>query len=275
VIKRILSLLISVLTYCIDELHTQFCKLTGKEPPSKYIVLYYHAVREEQRDRFARQLDEIIRSAQPFRIDAKHASPDGMHHVAITFDDGFASFLQNALPELIKRDMPFTVFVPTGYLGKSPGWIKTGLQQFQSERVMNEEELRALKMLKIASIGSHCVTHRDLRTRTNDEARNEILQSKSDLENILRQKITTLSFPHGGYHQTHIEYAKQAGYERVFSIIPSQAFQTRNDFITGRIKCDPDDWLLEFRLKFLGAYRWSRSASNIKTRIRKIFYHSV
>ena len=140
---------------------------------------------------------------------------------------------------------------------------------------MNEEELRELSMLKIASIGSHCVSHLDLTTLTNDEARDEIFQSKSDLENIVRQKITTLSFPHGGFHRTHIAYAKAAGYERIFSIIPAPAFESENEYITGRINCDPNDWLLEFRLKCLGAYRWRRSASNIKTRIRKIFYHSV
>lgn len=274
-IKRIFILFISILVHIIDQLSILFSKVVGSKITPRRIVLYYHSVKQIQRKRFARQLDEIIRLAKPFTIESKHASADGMHHVAITFDDGFASFFHNALPELIKRDMPFTIFVPTGYIGKYPGWIKTGLQQYKSERVMNEKELRELKMLKIASIGSHCVTHRDLTTLTEDEARNEVLQSKSDLENVLRQKITTLSFPHGGFHQTHIEYAKEAGYDRVFSIIPSPAFQSKNDYITGRINCDPDDWLLEFRLKFLGAYRWRRSASNIKTRIRKIFHHSV
>lgn len=270
---RILKLLLSVLVYCIDQFTILFCKIIGHKTPPKQIVLYYHAVRHEQRKRFAQQLDVIICLAKPFSLGNKYPDFHGRYHVAITFDDGFASFLQNALPELTKRDMPFTVFVPTGYLGKFPGWIKTGSRRFKSEMVMNEEELKELSMLEIASIGSHCITHKNLESLSENEARDEIFRSKADLERILEQKITILSFPHGGFCDTHITYAKAAGYERVFSITPAPAFESESEYITGRINCDPDDWLPEFRLKFLGAYRWMRSASTIKNRIRQIFQH--
>jgi len=190
--------------------------------------------------------------------------------IALTFDDGFASFLQNALPELKMRDMPFTVFVPTGYIGKTPGWMKTGSHEFGSERVMNEEELRELGRVEIATIGSHCITHRNLKNLTDDEARHEIFRSKADLERILERKVAFLSFPHGGFNPVHIAYAKEAGYERAFSIIPAPAFESADEYVTGRIDCDPMDWPLEFRLKFHGAYRWMRSASEIKNRLRRM-----
>lgn len=220
-------------------------------------------------------MDEVLRLAKPFSLANKHLDINGKYCASVTFDDGFASFLQNALPELTKRNIPFTIFVPTGYIGKSSGWIKAGSQRLQPERIMNEEELRELSMLKLASIGSHCITHKNLTSLTEDEARAEISQSKTDLERILGKKVTTLSFPHGGFDRTHIAYAREAGYERVFSIIPAPAFETESEYITGRINCDPNDWLLEFRLKLLGAYRWRRSASNMKARIKQIFHHSV
>jgi len=274
-ILRILKLFISILVYCSDQFKILSRKISGRKIPPKYIVLYYHAVRQEQRERFAKQLDAILSLSKPFHLDNEYPDVNGSHHVAITFDDGFASFLQYALPELGKRGMPFTMFVPTGYIGQPPGWIKTGSQRFQPERIMNEEELRKLSRLKIAAIGSHCLTHRNLENLTEDEARDEISHSKTDLERILGKKVITLSFPHGGFHRTHIAYAREAGYERVFSIIPAPAFETENEYITGRINCDPNDWLLEFRLKLLGAYRWRRSASNMKAWLRQIFHHSV
>jgi peptidoglycan/xylan/chitin deacetylase (PgdA/CDA1 family) len=247
-----------------------FRKIVGSKIPPKHIVLYYHGVRQEQCDRFAQQLEEIIRLARPFSLGRKYPNINGLSHVAITFDDGFLSFFHNALPELIKRNIPFTVFVPTGYVGKFPGWIKTQSRQYELEKVMNEEQLIELKKLSIAQIGSHCISHRDLTTLTDDEARDEIVQSKSDLEKIMEQKITMLSFPHGRFNQAHVEYAIQAGYERVFSIVPKLAFATEYEYITGRITTDPDDWRLEFRLKVLGAYRWLPKAFFIKRQIKKI-----
>lgn len=263
--------MISILTYCGDGMRNRLSRSAGKKPVSKYIVLYYHAIREDQRGRFAKQLHEVKKTAQPFSIESKRTNYEPGHHIAITFDDGFASFLHSALPELIKHNIPFTIFVPTGYIGQPPGWIKKGSQRFQPERIMNEEELRKLSRLKIAAICSHCITHRNLENLTEDEARDEIFRSKADLERFLGKKVTTLSFPHGGYRQIHIDYAREAGYERVFSITPSLAFQSENEYVTGRINCDPNDWPVEFYLKIRGAYRWRCGASNIKSGLKEYF----
>jgi peptidoglycan/xylan/chitin deacetylase (PgdA/CDA1 family) len=84
----------------------------------------------------------------------------------------------------------------------------------------------------------------------------EIHQSKTCLESILGQEITLISFPHGSYNQQHVTMAREAGYERVFSILPSLAFSRSDEYVTGRVRVDPDDWMLEFRLKICGAYRW-------------------
>ena len=272
---RSLKLLISVLVYCIDQFEMQFLKIFGYKISPRHIVLYYHAVKKEQRERFARQMDEILRLAKPFSAVDRYPDTTGNHHVAVTFDDGLASFLRYALPELRKRDMPFTMFVPTGYLGQSPGWIKKESGQNISERVMNEDELRELSTYGIASIGSHCVTHRNLATLSDEEARDEMVRSKADLERILGKEVKTLSFPHGSFQSTHVECAKQAGYVRVFSIKPAPAFEIEHEFVTGRTHCDPDDWLQELRLKCLGGYRWMRSASRIKNLLRKTFRRSV
>ncbi len=43
-------------------------------------------------------------------------------HAAITFDDGCEDFISNAIPELINRDVPATIFVTTGYAGRPFWW---------------------------------------------------------------------------------------------------------------------------------------------------------
>jgi peptidoglycan/xylan/chitin deacetylase (PgdA/CDA1 family) len=261
-------LLLSVIVYCIDQFWLLYCRLSGHESPPKHIVLYYHAVASEQRERFARQLDEILRSAIPFSFDKKYPYSHPGHYVAMTFDDGYASFLHNALPELAKRNLPFIIFVPSGHIGQYPVWIKDEVQRAKLGRIMDEVELRELSTLEIAAIGSHCITHRNLLRLTDDEARDEIFRSKSDLERILAKKVANLSFPHGGFHEAHIVHAKASGYERIFSIDPS--LHVADEYVIGRIHCDPDDGAMEFRLKMLGAYRWMCSASLMKTRIMEL-----
>jgi peptidoglycan/xylan/chitin deacetylase (PgdA/CDA1 family) len=119
------------------------------------------------------------------------------------------------------------------------------------------------------SLGSHCVTHANLLLLDEGEARKEIFQSKYFLENLLKKNIYTLSFPYGAYNQTHVELARQAGYKRVFSILPTL---TSNDYVTGRIRVDPTDWRIEFKLKLLGSYRWLPAAFSLKRKIYSYFH---
>jgi peptidoglycan/xylan/chitin deacetylase (PgdA/CDA1 family) len=185
----------------------------------------------------------------------------------VTFDDGFVSVLENAVPELVERNIPFTIFVPTGHLGKHPGWIvDRGRAAFQ-ETVISENELRELVKVPAADIGSHCMSHSDLRLLDCTTIKEEIQQSKLDLERIVGRKVKLLSFPHGSYNERCIEFADQAGYERVFTIQPTLAFRHPTEFVTGRASVSPGDWMLEFRLKMLGAYRWLPCAYSLKRKI--------
>ena len=127
-----------------------------------------------------------------------------------------------------------------------------------------------ISRLKLVSIGSHCVSHRDLRFVDEDSSREEIIGSRIALENIIDQKVELLSFPHGGYNDRCIDFAYQAGYERVFTIQPTVGLISPNEFITGRVNVSPDDWPLEFHLKLMGAYRWLPWAYSIKKKIRSL-----
>ena len=75
-------------------------------------------------DRFEQHLDVLRRTRTPMsleefirRLDAGSLPADA---VVVTFDDGYADNLFNAKPRLISADIPATVFLSTGYLGR-PG----------------------------------------------------------------------------------------------------------------------------------------------------------
>src|SRR5262245_45103101 len=141
---RLLKFAGSLLVLVCDRLHAGVLRLVGRTPPATCVVLYYHAVRAEHRRRFAAQMDCLLRHSSP--IPAGHQAPlaPGRHYTAVTFDDGFRSVVENALPELECRRIPATIFVPSGSLGRNPSWIPDRNSAAGSETVLSAEQLKTL-----------------------------------------------------------------------------------------------------------------------------------
>jgi len=224
--------------------------------PRTGVVLYYHAVKPHQRHRFAEQMDELLKRAAPFPAGSLEVMRGKERNVAVTFDDGFRSVVENAIPELTKRGIPFTIFVPSGCLGERPSWVRDHKHRFWEERVLSAAELRALATGSLATLGSHSVTHPNLVELDAAHAGQELADSKAHLQAAAGVTIDLFSFPHGAHSAALIDQARHAGYRRVFTIEPTTVAGDSNSFIVGRVAADPDDWPVEFRLKIAGAYRW-------------------
>ena len=142
-IIRLIKLCISLGVSLGDSAQRQALRLVGRHPAAVRVVLYYHAVPAEQRRAFGRQMDELLRHGTAVRADFEAPLEAGCRYAAVTFDDGFVSVVENALPELRSRRIPCTIFVPTGSLGTRPSWIPSGHSD-ACETVVSVEQLRAL-----------------------------------------------------------------------------------------------------------------------------------
>ena len=253
--KRLLKLAISLLVRAWDILVALALRLLGRRPQTTCVVIYYHAITPADRPRFARQMDSLLRLAKPVPCTLAALPGSGAHYCAVTFDDGFVSVLENALPELEARNIPAAFFVPTGSLGGPPAWVKPS-SPASHQRVLSADQLAAVKDHRLLTIGSHSVTHLNFLELDLAQARLELERSKAQLESILGRKVGLFSFPHGECDAATVGLARAAGYARVFTINPCNAFTGPNNFVIGRVLADPADWPLEFRLKVLGAYRW-------------------
>jgi peptidoglycan/xylan/chitin deacetylase (PgdA/CDA1 family) len=265
-VKRIIKLIISLLVFIFDCISGWLQSLFNKDTAT-CVVLYYHTVYPEEKKAFALQMDDLLRWTKPICINDIDKMKPGLRYSAITFDDGFTCVLDNALPELSKRNIPATLFVPSGCLGQQPPWLDERNIDHKNV-VMTTAQLNSLDK-KLVLIGSHGRTHQNLLQINADEARKEIIQSKKELEDILNTPIETISFPHGDFNQTHIDIAVEAGYRQAYSILPDLIYAGSNSFLRGRVKVDPSDWRMEYRLKLLGAYRWLPKAFAIKKKLRQ------
>ena len=259
-LNRLTKLLISLVFFRVMLILNFFYQAMGKKQKGLCSVLLYHSVAALDRERFARQMDILLTLATP--VDIAKPNPEIIQgrQVAVTFDDGLQSFKENALSELVKRRIPVALFVPSRRLGKR-------LSAYDEETVMDQAELLNLPM-DVVTIGSHSQTHAHLTWIDQDTAAKEITGSRNDLETIFGRPITLFAFPYGEYNDQILTLARQAGYFRVFSIFPTG----KDDFLCGRIIACPKDWVIEFKLKVLGAYRWLRLAVFLKQQLKKLFF---
>src|SRR5215469_6662854 len=251
---RTLKLLVSMAVYIADSSWRVALRLIHRQTAPSCVVLYYHSVPDEQRRAFAGQMSILARLTVPISVERTPRLLSGRRYSGVTFDDGFEDVVNNAIPELEKRSIPATVFVTTGYLGEAAHWWPESAPQ-RRQKIANAEKWQRLRSDRI-SIGSHTITHPHLPCMTENDARRELQGSRAMLQAMLNRDIRTFSFPYGEYNDELIRWCRDAGYERVFTITPANAFRSEGEQVTGRVQVEPTDWRLEFRLKLLGAYRW-------------------
>jgi peptidoglycan/xylan/chitin deacetylase (PgdA/CDA1 family) len=263
---RAIKLFISLSVAGVDALASAARRLTGRRPTNERVVLYYHAIPAVSRHQFAAQMDQLMRLTEPVDVDSDDRWCSARRQSAVTFDDAFVSVVDNALPELRARGIPCTIFVPTGALGHQPGWIGPSHPD-SGEVVTSPELLRAIASDPLVGIGSHSVSHPNFRRLDDVQARDELGRSRAALEELLGRPVRSFSFPHGAYTPRSLEIARECGYTRVYTIEPERLSGALKGFTVGRVRVEPTDWPIEFRLKAIGAYRWMVHASALKRRL--------
>jgi peptidoglycan/xylan/chitin deacetylase (PgdA/CDA1 family) len=120
--------------------------------------------------------------------------------VAITFDDGYADNLYVVAPLLMKRNIPFTVFVTSRFV------------RDQIHGFLSSSELKELALLQGVTIGAHGNTHCDL-TRCDEAGLNsELKDSKAYLEDLLGKPITSMAYPYGAANRRVRAAVEACGY---------------------------------------------------------------
>lgn len=264
-VKRIIALWISIIWWCADRGMNTLRMLTGQSKISHRICLYYHGVTDLQRDRFARQMEWLRSTFAIVETSQIFTSTGNRPQICITFDDALDSVRRNALPVLQEKNIPACIFVVTGNLGEKPLWSMPPDHPDAEDCVMSAEQLKSLPA-NLIELGSHTVTHPDLRSLSASDLRKELVESKQALESILDRKVSMLSVPYGLYHEETMQAAGDAGYTQVFTSDPLVIRQHRPAMGIGRFGVTPDDWIIEFRLKAAGAYQWRRMVQRWKQR---------
>lgn len=127
--------------------------------------------------------------------------------VIITFDDGYRSNLTHALPLLKCYGYTATIFLATQYLGSENEWEKPGAS-IPRLPMMTWDEIRTLRDSGI-DFGSHTQSHPRLSGLSIERVRNEMLQSKHEIERALDETVGLFAYPYGDYNEAVKEVATE------------------------------------------------------------------
>ncbi len=171
------------------------------------------------RDALAAQLDAILDSGRTALTASQFAarvldSPESTEGLcAITFDDGYASFAELAMPLLEERGLPSTAYLTTGLLDQ-PGMLS---------RAGAVDVYRT----KGVEVGAHAVRHRHLDLLSAADAQVEVEASRADLAELTGEAPISFAYPHGSFSRKVRELVRNAGYDNAYSV--RDAFTHRAD----------------------------------------------
>ena len=140
--------------------------------------------------------------------------PPGPRTAVLTFDDGFRNWLTVAAPLLQRLGVRGTFYVCPGLLG-GRHWHLDG----EEGRLLDESEARELLEAGM-ELGSHTLSHPDLRLLDGGELSRELEESKSEVERLTGRPCRTLAYPYGLYDERVVDAARAAGYELAFAWLP-------------------------------------------------------
>ena len=129
--------------------------------------------------------------------------------VGITLDDGYLNNLTHALPALVRHGFSATCYAVSQLVGKTNVWdAEIGVAQTP---LMNADQLRQW-VAGGQELGSHTRHHVRLGQADAATCRDEITQSKAELEGLIDAPVNHFCYPYGEFTPLHTEIAREAGF---------------------------------------------------------------
>jgi peptidoglycan/xylan/chitin deacetylase (PgdA/CDA1 family) len=183
-------------------------------------ILMYHSVADVSYDpnvlsvsprRFAEQLAWLerrgLRGVAIGTLVAAMRAGRARGLVGITFDDGYVSVLENAVPELARRGFTASVYIISDRVGGKNDWDDGTPWPLLSAAQIGELAAAGIE------IGSHSATHARLSGADADVLRAEVTGSREQLSRITDAEIRGFAYPYGDMDAAARRAVRDAGYE--------------------------------------------------------------
>ena len=251
-------------------------------------ILTYHGVSETPLRNcvpiglFREHLEYLIQNFRLVKLSdlvelLQSSSPVNESVVALTFDDAYTNFLQFAYPELKKRNIPATLFVPAQKLNEYNTWDFDEDTTYPFLKIMNEAEINTLDP-EVVELGSHTSTHVQLSSLSGEDLEREICGSKHLLEEKFNRPITLFAYPYGelaDFDERAIQLLEKCGYQAAVTTHFSRFNSATDLFRLKRISVWDDDTAKDLELKLTGFYDWLGPKERLAYRVKKLLKRNL
>jgi peptidoglycan/xylan/chitin deacetylase (PgdA/CDA1 family) len=163
--------------------------------------------------------------------------------VAITFDDGFKSCLEHAVPQLEAFGFSATFFVVAGLVGETGRWLRPELGF--DPPLANWQALRSL-VQRGFECGAHSMRHPRLSRLPAEACTWELVESKRIIEEQLGREVAHMAYPYGDYSPEVRAMAHDVGYRTACSTRGGLSGPHDDRYALRRVKVAGGDTLLDF-----------------------------
>lgn len=144
--------------------------------------------------------------------------------VAVTFDDGYRSVVEHALPLLVEHRVPAMLYVIGGRVGGSNQWPGQW-SAIREQPLATVAELQAWTAAGL-DVGNHSWTHPSLPGLSASELDDEVVASADRLEEALGVAVRHFAYPYGHFGARDADEARRRHRTAVTTIVREA---TRND----------------------------------------------
>jgi peptidoglycan/xylan/chitin deacetylase (PgdA/CDA1 family) len=128
--------------------------------------------------------------------------------IGLTFDDGYADFLEQAVPALRRHGFTATAYVVADRIGAVNDWDADG----PIKPLMDRDGV--LECAKAGmEIGSHGMHHRHLPQLDSEALAYDITASRELLADLLGEPVTGYCYPFGDHDARAVQLVREAGYD--------------------------------------------------------------
>ncbi len=206
-------------------------------PEDKYsaVVLAYHRIGEDaypdsnlRTDQFVAHIDEIANSdytvlpLAEILSAVKERRELPKRALAITFEGAYKSTLEKAVPLLLEKNLPFTIFYSSGQIGSG------------SEEIMGWNELKNISGKQGVSLGVLPAAYTRLSGQSEEEIRRQVNSALVRHREIFAAEPQFFSYPFGEYSLTYKKIIRESGFQAAFALHSGTVYEGSDFFVLPR-----------------------------------------